>query len=143
LWAEGWTPQILKPDPEGIEPKPISDAEMKIIVDPAGRSVTIRVPKTVFGDGEPGDWGYAVVVLGQEGYPAAGVWRVRDVEENAAQWRFGGAPADSNHTRVLDMIWPDVGISSQEEMLSIYGSSTASADDLTADDYALIKLLMQ
>jgi carbohydrate-binding DOMON domain-containing protein len=141
LWAEGWTPQILKPDEEGIEPKPITDAEMKIIVDPAGRSVTIRVPKTVFGNADPSQWAYAVVILGQEGYPAAGVWRVRDVEENAAQWRFGGAPADSNHTRVLDMIWPEDGVSSQAEMLSNYVSSTASADQLTADDYASIMML--
>ncbi|MAT43149.1 MAG: glycoside hydrolase [Anaerolineaceae bacterium] len=141
LWAEGWTPQILRPDEEGIEPKPITDAEMKIIVDPAGRSVTIRVPKTVFGNTDPSQWGYAVVILGQEGYPTAGVWRVRDVEESAAQWRFGGAPADSNHTRVLDMIWPEDGTPSQAEMLSNYVSSTASADELTADDYALIMML--
>ncbi len=141
IWAEGWTPQILKPDEAGVEPKPISDAELKIIVDPASRSVTIRVPKTVFGDGDPSQWGYAVAVMGQEGYPASGVWRIRDVEASAAQYRFGGAPDDANHTRVIDILLPEGITPTQMEMLSNYPSSMASADELTADDYALIQLI--
>ena len=142
IWAEGWTPQILSPDPETSEPKEISPADYKIIVDPAGRSVTIRVAKSLFEDSHPENWGYAIVIMGQEGYPASGVWRIRDVEENAAQWRFGGAGKTTNHTRVIDMIWPDGLAPTQSEMLSTFTPSTATADQLSADDYAIIELLV-
>lgn len=141
IWAEGWTPQILSPDPVTLEPKEISTADYKIIVDPAGRSVTIRVAKELFGDSDPEKWGYAVVVLGQEGYPSSGVWRVRDVDEKPAQWRFGGGGNSTNHTRVIDLIWPDGKTPTQSEMLSAFTLSSLSTDQLTADDYAIIDLL--
>ena len=141
IWAEGWTPQILSPDPETLDPKEISTADYKIIVDPAGRSITIRVSKTVFDEVDPENWGYTAIIMGQEGYPSSGVWRIRDVEENAAQWRFGGAGNTTNHTRVIDMIWPDGETVSQVDMLSTFIPSTATADQLETDDYALIELI--
>ncbi len=141
IWAEGWTSQILSPDPETSEPKEISTADYKIIVDPAGRSVTIRVAKALFENSNPENWGYAVVIMGQEGYPSSGVWRIRDVEENSAQWRFGGAGKSTNHTRVIDMIWPDGLTPTQSEMLSLFTPSNATADQLGVDDYAIIELL--
>ncbi len=142
IWAEGWTPQILSPDPDTLEPKEISTADYKIIVDPAGRSVTIRVAKNLFGDSDPTNWGYAAIVMGQEGYPSSGVWRIRDVEENVAQWRFGGAGKTTNHTRVIDMIWPDGKAPTQIDMLSTFPPSTATADQLGPDDYAIIQLIV-
>ncbi len=142
IWAEGWTPQILSPDSETLEPKEISSADYKIIVDPTSRSVTIRVAKSLFEDSNPENWGYAVVIMGQEGYPSSGVWRIRDVEENAAQWRFGGAGKTTNHSRVIDMVWPDGLTPTQSEMLSGFIPSTATADQLGVDDYAIIELLV-
>jgi hypothetical protein len=142
IWAEGWTPQILSPDSETLEPKEISTADYKIIVDPAGRTITISVAQSLFEGSNPENWGYAVVIMGQEGYPSSGVWRIRDVEENAAQWRFGGAGKTTNHTRVIDMIWPDGLIPTQSEMLSTFTPSTVTADQLSVDDYAIIELLM-
>jgi alpha-amylase/alpha-mannosidase (GH57 family) len=142
IWAEGWTPQIISPDPETLEPKEVSPADFKIIVDPAGRSVTIRVPKTIFGDANPETWGYAAMVMGQEGYPSTGVWRVRDVEAIAAQWRFGGAGKSTNHTRIIDLIWPEGEVKSQVDMLSGFTPIIASADKLESDDYAIIDLLI-
>ena len=142
VWAEGWTPQILAPNPETLEPIQITEAQFKIIADAGARTVTLRVPKDVFGEGDPATWGYTAVVLGQEGYPASGVWRVRDVEAAVAQWRFGGAPADTNHTRIIDMIWPSESDITQAEMLSNYPPSTTSAGELTADDFAQIRLLL-
>ncbi len=100
--------------------------------------MTIRVPKTILGD-NPQDWRYAAVVLGQEGYPAGGVQRVRDVNPSAEQWRFGGAPADTNHTRVIDIIWPDAG--QQETWLSTYTSVTTPQTELTAENFAQVGLL--
>jgi alpha-amylase/alpha-mannosidase (GH57 family) len=142
LWAEGWTPQILTPQADGEEPLPITSVTMNILVDPAANAVTIRVPKDTFGDGDPTQWGFVVAVLSQDGYPAAGVWRVRDVESQAAQWRFGGAPDDSNHTRIIDLIWPGEAAQTQAEMLSGYPSSSADIGTLGVEDFAQVQEIL-
>jgi len=68
--------------------------------------------------------------------------RVRDVEAQSAQWRFGGAPADTNHTRIID-VWLPAGISpTQEEALSTYpASQEKDMDKLTPDDFAQLPML--
>ncbi|MGC9025861.1 MAG: glucodextranase DOMON-like domain-containing protein, partial [Chloroflexia bacterium] len=87
-------------------------------------------------------WRYLAVVLGQEGYPSSGVWRVRDVEPQAAQWRFGGGPADTNHTRIIDVAWPAGRSPSQEEMLARYTpSQETNLDLLGPDDFALLPMV--
>ncbi len=141
LWAEGWTPGIYAPDASTLEPKPVSGADFKILVDPAAQTVTLRVPRSAFGEGDPSQWGYAAVVLGQEGYPATGVWRVRDVNPEAADYRFGGGPADGTHTRIIDMAWPAGNSPSQEEMLSAYTPSSEALEKLSPDDFAQIELI--
>jgi len=84
----------------------------------------------------------AVVLLGQEGYPATGVWRVRDVEPTAKQWRFGGGPEDINHTRIMDVAWPKGETPTQEEMLSKYPSiGTGNVDDLSPDGLAQLQMV--
>jgi len=95
----------------------------------------------LLGDGDPADWAYAAVVLGQEGYPTTGVWRVRDVNQKAESYRFGGAPADNNHTRIIDLVWPADGSPTQAEILSGYTSTINSADSLSVDDFAIIPML--
>jgi alpha-amylase/alpha-mannosidase (GH57 family) len=140
VWAEGWTPGVYRVDEAG-QPKPVS-TEMKIAVDPVTRKVTIRVPRNAFPEGDPADWGYLGVVLGQEGFPAKGVWRVRDVEPQAAQYRFGGAPDDTNHTRIIDLAWPADATPTQEELLSIYPpSQEADMDALGPGDFAQLEML--
>lgn len=141
LWAEGWTPGIYAPDAQTLEPKPVNNADLKIIVDPGAQSVTMRVPREVLGDGDPATWGYTAVVLGQEGYPATGVWRVRDVGVDAAEWRFGGGVSDSNHTRIIDLAWPGEAAVSQEDMLGKYPSSNASVGTLRAEDFPQLEML--
>jgi alpha-amylase/alpha-mannosidase (GH57 family) len=143
IWAEGWTPQIIAPDPKTLEPKQVTGVNFKVIVDPASNAVTLRVPRTTFGDGDPTKWAYAGAVLGQEGYPSTGVWRVRDVTASSEQWHFGGAPADFNHTRIIDLAWP-VGVTpTQEEMLSTYITSNADSAQLTVDDFPQIQMLVK
>ncbi len=142
VWAEGWTPQFVAPDPDSLEPKQVIGVDFKIIVDPANSTVTLRIPRSAFGDGDPEQWGYTAAVLGQEGFPSTGVWRVRDVDQASEQWRFGGAPDDTNHTRIIDLAWPAGETPTQEEMLSTYPSSSGDPGTLTADDYAQIKLLL-
>jgi hypothetical protein len=129
LWAEGWTPGLYGPTTaESPEPVQIGDVStLNIISDPGQSKITIRVPKRVFAERlgvsvqslDLTSWGYLAVVMGQEGYPSSGVWRVRDVNESAAQWRFGGAPASSNvHTRIIDVAYPAEFPISQEDALS-------------------------
>jgi len=141
VWAEGWNYGIYAPDPATAEPKQ-QNTSYKIIVDPARQAVTLRVPKEALGDGDPAEWGYTAVVLGQEGYPSTGVWRVRDVQQTAAQWKFGGAPDDTNHTRIIDLAWPVEGEGTQEDFLSTYTSSKAAIDTLSEKDMPQIPILM-
>ncbi len=105
IWAEGWTPGIYTPGEDGpVE----TSAEPGIIANPGQRRVTISVPRTVL-EGNPEEWAFAVVVLGQEGFPSAGVWRVRDVQPAAEQWRFGGGSGSNLDTRIIDLLWPAQG----------------------------------
>ncbi len=141
IWAEGWTQEIWAATAEG-EMKKVKGS-FKVVVDPDRRTVTIRVPKALFGEKvDPASWGYAAAVLSQEGFPAPGVWRVRDVERQASQWRMGGAPDDVNHTRIVDLAWPADATPTQEEILSTYPpSQTADVDVLGPDDFAQVPLL--
>lgn len=77
-------------------------------------------------------------MLGQEGYPTEGVWRVQDVE---GVYRFGGAPADVNHTRIIDLILPEDAKTDQAMLLSDYPSTQEPLDSLTPDDFAQIPML--
>ena len=135
IWVEGWVPGIYVPGDEGPEQV---DVQWVILVDPGQSKVTVKVPKELLGD-DPENWAYAVVVLGQEGYPSTGVWRVRDVEATAKQWRFGGAPEDTNHTRIMDLAWSDGATPSQAGMLGTYTpSQEANMDLLGPDDFAQV-----
>ena len=138
ITVEGWEAGIFTPDDEGPN-KIASSSEFQIVADPGQQKVTIRIPKSILGE-TPAAWKYAAMVLSQEGYPSGGVMRVRDVNASAEQWRVGGAPADTNHTRVLDLVWPEAGI--QEQWLSTYTPSQASQTDLTMADFAKIGLLV-
>ena len=101
------------------------------------------MPRSAFGEGDPTTWGYAAMVMSQDGYPASGVWRIRDGLPTAEQWRFGGVPAGAtNYPRMLDLIWPADETPSQEDQLGTYTISKANVDGLAPDDFAIIKLLL-
>jgi len=138
VWIEGWTPGVYVVGDDGLPTQ--VDAELVIIADPGQRKVTVRVPKSVLGD-DPQNWAFAAVLSGQEGFPSAGVWRIRDVNPNAEQWRFGGARDDANHTRVLDIAWPAGATPTQEEMLSDYSSSDADPQTLGPEEFGQIGML--
>ncbi len=138
IWVEGWYPGIYTPGDEGPEQV---DVHWLILVDPGQSKVTVKVPKELLGD-DPENWAYVVALLGQEGYPSTGVWRVRDVEATAQQWRFGGAPEDTNHTRIIDLAWPGGATPSQADMLGSYASSQeANMDLLDPDDFAQVLMV--
>ena len=67
-----------------------SGSDFDVVVLGDRGKVIVRVPKAIFGEGDPAEWGYALVVMSQEGFPAPGVRRVRDVSPTAEQWRVGG-----------------------------------------------------
>lgn len=137
IHIEGWYPGIYVPTATGVE-QIATAGEFQILVDPGQRKITVRIPKSLLGD-YPADWAYAALVLSQEGFPSAGVMRVRDVLQVAEQWRLGGAPASaSNHTRVIDIVWPEGG--SQEAWLSDFEPIVGAQSDLAAEDFAGISM---
>jgi carbohydrate-binding DOMON domain-containing protein len=136
IWAEGWTPGIFVPGDEG----PVSSGiSMTILTDPGAHRITIRVPKTAL-PGDPATWKIVAAVLSQEGFPSAGVWRVRDVKPQAEQWRIGGGSGATNETRIVELVWPEGSTPTQEEMLSTYTPSSASVDTLSPDDFPQIEM---
>ena len=155
VWAEGWTPGLYgPPTADSREPVQIGDTStLNIISDPGQSKITIRLAKKVLADNlgvsleelNPASWGYLAVVMGQEGYPSSGVWRIRDVNEEAAQWRFGGAPPDSNlHTRILDVAYPVESGISQEEGLSNFTPRVVDSGDfdgLLPADFAQLPMV--
>jgi carbohydrate-binding DOMON domain-containing protein len=126
------------PGDEG--PVQVDDARMAIIPDPGQGKITVKVPRAVLGD-DPENWAYAAVVMSQDGYPSTGVWRVRDVNPSAQQYRLGGGPDDENHTRIIDVLWPPGAAPTQEEMLSTYAPSQQSPSGLGPDDFAQLEML--
>jgi alpha-amylase/alpha-mannosidase (GH57 family) len=139
VWAEGWYPEILAPDANTGEAMN-TNTEIKILVDPATNKVTLRVPRTVFGESAPETWAYAAIVLSQDGYPSTGVWRVRDVNQNAEQWRLGGAATGNNHTRVVDMVWATGNTPDQATILSNFTPNEKTQSELSIEDFALIPM---
>ncbi len=135
LTLEGWDPALYLAAGDGSteETKPT----FKVIADSDGR-VTARIPLELLGDGDPSTWAYAVVLMSQEGFPSAGVRRIRNIGETAEQWAGGGAPDDVNHSRIYDLLYPESGV--QEELLSGYVPAD-SLDGLGPDDFPQVPMV--
>ena len=137
ITVEGWESGIYVPGDAAPE-RIATSSDFQILADSGQQRVTIRIPRSILGD-NPEQWQYAAMVLSQEGYPSGGVQRVRDVNTNAEQWRLGGAPADANHTRVIDLVWAEAGM--QETWLSTYTPSRALQTMLTVTDFARVPMM--
>jgi carbohydrate-binding DOMON domain-containing protein len=135
--VEGWEPAIYTAGAEGTVEETRPSFDVAVFGD-QGR-VVVRIPLELLGEGDPASWGYAAVVLSQEGFPSQGVRRVRDVEVVAEQFRLGGAPNDVNHTRIIDVAWATQG--DQEELLSNYESSD-SLEGLASDGFGQVAMLL-
>ncbi|MEM7532877.1 MAG: glucodextranase DOMON-like domain-containing protein [Chloroflexota bacterium] len=157
LWAEGWTPGLFGPttnaDPT---PQKLGGAEsFDVISDAGNHKITLRIAKTTIADAlgvavgnlAPDTWGYLGIVASQEGFPSGGVWRIRDVEQTAKQWRIGGGPQATgnivtNHTRILDIAYAADFTVTQEEALGTYPPLTiGNMDMLSADDFAQVPMV--
>ena len=113
IWVEGWNQKILVPNDDG-NPVELSGNPVRVVVDSANGIVSILVPRSIIEQsvsvtplGQPEQWRYLGVVLSQDGYPSAGVRRVRDVEPTASQWRIGGGTGASTDTRIIDVALPE------------------------------------
>lgn len=135
LTVEGWQSALYLAKPDGSIEETEPSLSVAVFGD-RGR-VVVRVPVEALGGGDPAEWGYSVVLLSQEGFPSPGVRRVRDIDVVAEQWRGGGAPNDTSHTRIYDVAWPEEG--EQETRLSDYASG--DVDDLGMDDLAQLPTL--
>jgi carbohydrate-binding DOMON domain-containing protein len=138
LTLEGWDPALYVAAADGTseETKPT----FRVAVNGDKGQVIARLPRALFGDGEPARWGYAVAVLSQEGFPSSGVRRVRDVQPAAEQFRIGGGTGGVNETRIMDALFPDAGV--QEDLLTDRPDvGGASLDDLGPDDFGFVPLV--
>lgn len=128
VWVEGWNQKLLVPNAQGA-PVETSGNPVRVVTDGANGAVSVLVPKEALADAlgmdaatiAPEQWGYAGVVLSQEGYPSPGVRRVRDVAETATQWRIGGAGQPDGATRIVDVALPIGSAVTQEEALTYGG----------------------
>jgi carbohydrate-binding DOMON domain-containing protein len=137
ITVEGWYPAIYVAAPDGTTEE--TTPTFRVIVLGDKGKVIVRVPLELLGGSDPATWGYAVVLMSQEGYPSSGVRRVRDVMPTVEQWRIGGAPgAGITHTRIMDLLSAEEGL--QELVLSAY-TPAASVEELTPDDFAQIPLI--
>ncbi|MBT8198873.1 MAG: glycoside hydrolase [Acidimicrobiia bacterium] len=137
ITIEGWDSAIYIADTEGSidETNPTFST---IVLSDRGKVIS-RIPLELLGGGDPYSWGYAGVVLSQEEFPTSGVRRVRDVESRSSQFRLGGAPADTNHTRIIDLAWPFED--TQETLLGNYPSSSDPPATLAPDSLPQVPIV--
>jgi alpha-amylase/alpha-mannosidase (GH57 family) len=139
ITLEGWYPAIYVADATGSWEETSPSFDILTFGDKG--KVVARIPLELLGDGDPATWGYAAVVMSQEGYPATGVRRIRDVDTAVEQWRLGGGPDDINHTRIIDVAYAEEGV--QEALLSAYSAvSAGTVDDLEPGDYPQVPLVL-
>jgi carbohydrate-binding DOMON domain-containing protein len=135
---EGWASKVVRVGPDGSRVEDRPTIGLTVLRD-QGR-VIARVPRSSLGlDSDPSTWRVAVALLSQEGYPSAGVDRVRDVQPSAEQWKLGGGTGQVNETRIVDLLQPEAGV--QEEALSSVPASNAAQGELTAADVATVSLI--
>jgi carbohydrate-binding DOMON domain-containing protein len=140
IWVEGWSQKLFMVDAAG-KPSEVPGSPVKVTVDGPKGVVVITLPKNLVKAGTPAQtWGFAAMVMSQDGYPAPGVRRIRDVKATAEQWRIGGAPQGANATRILDLVWN--GTPSQARILSRFAPAAADAlGDAPPDTFAQVPLL--
>jgi alpha-amylase/alpha-mannosidase (GH57 family) len=139
LTLEGWYPALYVAQPDGTAEE--TEPTFKMIVNAEEGRLVARLPRELFGDGDPSTWGYAVAVMSQEGFPSSGVRRIRDVNPAGEQYRLGGGRGTVNETRIIDVLWPESGL--QEDLLSnLPDVGGAALDDLSPDEFVEIPLLL-
>lgn len=140
VWAEGWAPQFVIPESNGV-PNPEGSVALRVITEPGNRRITLHVPRRVSGDGDLRAWACCAILLRQDGFPSPGVWRVRDVLEEAQQWRLGGAGEEGGYARIIDVIWGDGEIPTQKSMLPGSLPGAGPRDELPPQAFPQLRML--
>jgi carbohydrate-binding DOMON domain-containing protein len=70
----------------------------------SSRTIAAAVPLADLGGGDPGTWGFQVVMQSNEGFPAAGDLLTRKVNEYEGQHRFGGGNDGDCDPHVMDIL---------------------------------------
>lgn len=88
-----------------------------------GKSISGKVKLADLGGGNPGNWGYQVVVQSNEGFPAKTDLLTRKVNEYEGQHRFGGGNDGDCDPHVMDILagngdGSDDEVKTQHKMLS-------------------------
>ncbi len=130
-WNYGF---FLASDPE----KAVVSVPVTIITDPGKNLILAKIPLGSI-PGDPITWKFAVAVMSNDGY---GINGVRDVSSGGGQWALGGAPADKNHSRLIDVLWPVGASPTQEEILLTYIPSQADPTGLSAADFPKVILFI-
>jgi carbohydrate-binding DOMON domain-containing protein len=141
--AEGWEPgMFVCQDGQAVK----ASGEMRIIVVDAQEGVVdVRVPLDAIGpDFDPATAGYLAIVLSQEGAggDASKRGRVRDITPAGGQWVFGGAPDDTNHTRIIDAALPEGVEPTQEAGLSDYQPSQEDFSTLPPSAFGQLPMVV-
>jgi len=116
VWVEGWHQKIFAAN--GAEVK----AAVRVNTDPITKSISISIPKQAIGY-SGGRLGLMVLIMGQEGFPSGDSLRVREVMEQAAEWRFGGGTQGGYDPNIIDMLVPEGA--QQETILGAYDPAQA------------------
>jgi hypothetical protein len=134
LTVAGWSYGVFPAaSPESAD----KNIPLTIITDPGKNLIIAKIPLSAI-PGDPSTWKFAVVVMSNDGY---GINGVRDVTADGGQWAVGGAPADKNHTRIIDLLRPADLTPTQEEMLSAYTPSQSDPASLGPDDFPQIQMV--
>ena len=108
LAIEGWDRAIVTPNANGTYQE--NDTGINVTVIAEQGLITARVAKAALPAGlDLERAGIAIAILSQEGFPSAGVRRVRDVTARAGQYKIGGGDSSAGDTRILDALFSEGG----------------------------------
>jgi prepilin-type processing-associated H-X9-DG protein len=89
--------------------KKMPEAQRSAVVVPLrvkglGQYIAAEVDLSRLGEGNPAQWGYQVLMLGQEGYPAGNDLLTRRVNEFEGQHKFGGGHDGDCDPHIIDLL---------------------------------------
>ncbi|MFQ6617120.1 MAG: glucodextranase DOMON-like domain-containing protein, partial [Fidelibacterota bacterium] len=113
LWIEGWRQLIFST--AGGEPFELGEVGTRVIQEKG--LIFVRLPEGLI-PGDPGKWGFIVLVLAQDGFTPPDNWRVRVVEENPTEMNFGGGGKGTYKPNIIDVLM--LSVDEQKEVLGTY-----------------------
>ena len=107
----------------------------------AGRTITGTIDTKDLGEGDPGTWGYQVVMQSNEGFPAGSDLLTRKVNEFEGQHRFGGGNDGDCDPHVMDLLAGDAAGDKSEIDLQHKTLAYECNPDGTAKKLAVVSMV--